>query len=334
MVKAMAKHSCFELVQSWREEQAQAETRATQPLSPQDVEAIRRRLREATSGPWKWTGDAWNEHRKRHAPRRRGDDWVYLLQGQRQYFEELESKILGLRWSSLKAESLSMPAEADMELIANAPTDLRHLCDALDAAWAEIAALKRQHEQTSLIVASKNGEEALTQCLPALPAIASCATANQVRSGRQAWPGNSPDWVRDAYEAPAPPWDWQCDGEWLVYREWVRFSEAYPVEEDRLVVRLVADQTHWPDTLRASEIIQNPTIECEDHRDWFIMRIADEEGQHLLAGRVVWRRPTADWPEISQGIDAVLDDLLQLRERLFGTHLGYGRSRIARKAQS
>lgn len=160
MAQAAGKHSCFELYQTWAAEQHQADERAAEPITAQEVEAIRRRLGKATRGPWEWTETKWNDHKKLHVPNRIRDHWVFLLQGRRHYFsEDRESKVLGLRWSSLKGDAVPVPLEANKDLIANAPNDLRRLCDALEAAWAEIAALKRQQEPAGLIVATENEEE-------------------------------------------------------------------------------------------------------------------------------------------------------------------------------
>jgi hypothetical protein len=125
-----------------------------------DLEAIKERLRKATPGPWAWRE---NDFRPKYMkqkkngwwmarPGRRADQsWVMLLTGpihasfrdkeftpedfQRGFPDEWDfPHILALRWAQVRVKSLFnvAPKDADMELIANAPADIKALIEEVE----------------------------------------------------------------------------------------------------------------------------------------------------------------------------------------------------------
>ena len=145
-----------------------------------DLEAIKKRLRNATPGPWTWREDTFrpkymkqkkNGHWMAKPGRRASQSWVMLLTGPmraprkeftqediiRGYPDEWDfPHIFALRWEALKAKSLfnATPSDADAELIANAPSDIKALIEEVERLRALVTAAERQqtHKDTENIL--------------------------------------------------------------------------------------------------------------------------------------------------------------------------------------
>ena len=148
----------------------------TDELPDWQLDIIKKRERNATSGPWQWAQDRLNDpiapkgkDGKRHASKgeRLAHTFIFCLKrlflGQDQYSQyqnadPWEGSLAYLRWESIKGTSLAncVPGDDDCAFIAHARTDVPALIAEVERLRVRITELERQPKPT-IIHTHSNG---------------------------------------------------------------------------------------------------------------------------------------------------------------------------------